>query len=65
MTAFCTCPPGGNQVDGSPFALVFGRACERKIYKKMYTVDKVIVAKSIANYRKVASYDDKASVGGI
>ena len=42
-----------------------GRAAKRKIYKKMYTVDEVIVEKSIANYRKVASYYNKASVEGI
>ena len=42
-----------------------GRAAKRKIYKKMYTVDEVIIEKSIANYWKVASYYNKASVGGI
>ena len=42
-----------------------GRAAKRKIYKKMYTVDEVIVEKSIANHQKVASYYIKASVEGI
>ena len=42
-----------------------GRAAKRKIYKKMYTVDEVIVEKSIANYRKVASHYIKSLVEGI
>ena len=33
--------------------------------KKMYTFDESIVEKSTANYRKVASYYNKASVEGI
>ena len=43
----------------------FCRACERKIYQKMYTVDGSFNTESIANHRKVASYGNKASVGGI
>ena len=39
-----------------------GRAAKRK---KMYTVDEVIVEKSITNYRKVASYYNKASMEDI
>ena len=60
--------PSGNQVDCLPVAqswLRSGRAAKRKIYKKMYTVDIVIVEKSIVNYRKVGSYHNKASMEGI
>ena len=31
----------------------------------MYTVDKSFTAESIANHQKVASYQNKSSVGGI
>ena len=73
--AFCTCLPSGKQVDGLPLALSkdaasaswlrSGRACEHKIYKKMYAVDDIIVEKTDLNYRKVVSYYNKASMEGI
>ena len=68
LVVYSTSPPGVNQVDGLPPVsnwLRSGRACERKIYKKMYTFDEVIVEKLIANYRKVASYYNKAVMEGI
>ena len=60
MQAFCTCPTSGNQVDGLPLALskdavsaswrFSGRACERKIYKKMYTVEWIIEMVLLVNH---------------
>ena len=41
--------PSGNKVDGLPLAL-------NKIYKKMYNINEILIEKSVANYRKVASY---------
>ena len=41
------------------------RATKRKIYKKMYNVVEVIFENSIANYRKAASYYNKASMKDI
>ena len=68
--AFCTRPPSGNQVDGLLLALHkdagsaswprSGRACERKIYKKMYAVDENFDVDLLGNHQKVASYHIKA-----
>ena len=59
-----------NQVDDLPLALSrdavraswprFGRACERKIYKKMYAVDENFDVDLLGNHQKVASYHIKA-----
>ena len=65
-TAFCTCPPSGNQVDGLPLALnPSGRACDPKNYKKMYAVDENFNAELLANHQKVASHYNKVSVEDI
>ena len=72
FSAFCTCPPSGNQVDGLPLALSkdaesaswlrSGRACERIIYQKMYAVDESFNVDLLVNYQKVASYHTKVSI---
>ena len=58
-------PPVSSKDAVSASWLRSGRACEHKIYKKMYAFDKVSVEKSIANYQKVVSYYNKSSVEGI
>ena len=64
MKTFCTCPPSGNQVDGVPLALHkdavpaswlrSGRAPKRKIYKKMYTVDKFSDVRLLVIHEKIS-----------
>ena len=73
MTAFCTCPPSGNQVDGLPLALHkdaasaswpwFGRACERKIRRVFLSSEEVCDINEIANLSNVASLYIKALTG--
>ena len=68
---FCTCAPSGNQVDGLPLALSkdaesaswlrSGRACERKIYKKMYGVNENFNVELLVNHQNLISYYLKAS----
>ena len=43
----------------------FDRACERKIYKKMYAVDWNFNVELFVNYYKVASYLIRASIAAI
>ena len=71
FSAFCTCPPSGNQVEGLPLALNkdaesaswlrFGRACKHKIYRKMYAFDENFNVYLLVNYQKVASHHLKVS----
>ena len=44
---------------------IFGRACERKIYPKMYVVNQKMIRKSIAIHSKKCSSYNKASIGAI
>ena len=72
FSAFCTCPPSGNQVDGLPLALSkdaqsaswlrSGRACEHKNYQKMYAVDKNVNVELLVNHYNLISYHLKASI---